>query len=87
MVGSFPHGNHLLLGHSYFQPFVCCRPFQFHTQGYWKQAKAERKFVLRKKACTRKATAGKKSSTRACMEDLLTLGLGFLQYIVMDGKP
>jgi hypothetical protein len=43
----------------------------------WKQAKAERKTILGKKACTRKATAGRKNNTRACREDLTTLGLGF----------
>jgi hypothetical protein len=42
---------------------------------------------LGKKACTRKATAGRKRSTHACMEDLTTLGLGFLQYIVMVEEP
>jgi hypothetical protein len=47
----------------------------------------ERKAILGKKACTRKATAGRKRSMRACMEDLTTLGLGFLQYIVMVGEP
>jgi len=41
---------------------------------------------LENKACTREATAGRKSSTHACMEDLTTLGLGFLQYIVMDDE-
>jgi hypothetical protein len=44
----------------------------------WKQAKAERKAILGKKACTRKATAGRKNNTHACMEDLTKLGLGFL---------
>jgi hypothetical protein len=53
----------------------------------WKQAKVERKVILGKKACTRKATAGRKSSTCACMEDLTTLGLGFLQCIVMAEEP
>jgi hypothetical protein len=53
----------------------------------WKQAKAERKEILGKKACTRKATAGRKRSTHACMEDLMTLGLGFFQCIVMDEEP
>jgi hypothetical protein len=47
----------------------------------------ERKDILGKKACTRKVTARRKSSTRVCMEDLTTLGLGFLQYIVMVGEP
>jgi hypothetical protein len=41
---------------------------------------------LGKKACTRKATTGRKSSTRAHMEELIKLGLGFLQYIVMAGN-
>jgi hypothetical protein len=49
----------------------------------WKHAKLERKAILGKKACTRKATTGRKSSTHTCMEDLTTLGLGFLQCIVM----
>jgi hypothetical protein len=31
----------------------------------WKQAKSERKAILGRKACTRKATAGRKSNT--CM--------------------
>jgi hypothetical protein len=53
----------------------------------WKQAKVERKVILGKKACTREATAGRKSSTRACMEDLTMLGLGFLQHIVMVEEP
>jgi hypothetical protein len=53
----------------------------------WKQAKVERKVILGKKACTQKATAGRKSSMRACMEYLTTLGLGFLKYIVMAGEP
>jgi hypothetical protein len=44
---------------------------------YWKQAKAERKVILGKKACTRKVTAGRKSNTHACMEDLTKLGLWF----------
>jgi hypothetical protein len=43
----------------------------------WKQTKAESKVILGKKACTRKATAGRKNNMRACMEDLTTLGLGF----------
>jgi hypothetical protein len=53
----------------------------------WKQAKAERKAILGKKACMRKATAGRKNNTRACMEDLMMLGLGFLQCIVMVEEP
>jgi hypothetical protein len=32
-------------------------------------------------------TAGRKRSMHACMEDLTTLGLGFLQYIVMVVNP
>jgi hypothetical protein len=38
-------------------------------------------------ACTRKATTGRKSNTRACREDLMTLVLGFLQYNVMASEP
>jgi hypothetical protein len=53
----------------------------------WKQAKGEINVILGKKAHTRKVTVGRKSSTCACMEDLTKLGLGFLQYIVMDGEP
>jgi hypothetical protein len=53
----------------------------------WKQAKVERKIILGRKACTRKATTRRKSNTRACMEDLTTSGLGFLQYIVMVDEP
>jgi hypothetical protein len=49
----------------------------------WKHTKVERKAILGRKACTRKATAGRKRSMCACMEDLMTLGLGFLQYTVM----
>jgi hypothetical protein len=52
----------------------------------WKHAKAERKDIVGKKACTREATTGRKNTMCACMEDLTTLGLGFLQYIVMAGK-
>jgi len=52
----------------------------------WKKAKVERKAILGKKECTREAIAGRKRITRACMEDLRMLGLGFFQYIVMDGK-
>jgi hypothetical protein len=44
------------------------------------------KAILGKKECTRKATNGRKSSMRACMEDLMTLGLGFLQNILMVGE-
>jgi hypothetical protein len=54
---------------------------------YWKQGKEERKDILGKKACTREATIGRKRSTCTCMEDLTTLGLRFLQYIVMVGEP
>jgi hypothetical protein len=43
----------------------------------WKQAKVERKAILGKKACTRKATTGRKSNMCACMEDLTMVGLGF----------
>jgi len=46
----------------------------------------ERKAILEKKACTREATTGRKSSTHACMEDLTTLGLWFLQYIVVASE-
>jgi hypothetical protein len=44
----------------------------------WKWAKAEGNAILGIKACRRKATIGRKRSTHACMEDLMTLGLGFL---------
>jgi hypothetical protein len=53
----------------------------------WKQAKDKRKDVLGKKACTREATAGRKRNMQACMEDLTTLGLEFMQHIVMDEDP
>jgi chromosome segregation ATPase len=43
----------------------------------WKQTKVESKVILGKKACTRKATTGRKNNMHACMEDLTTLGLGF----------
>jgi hypothetical protein len=33
MVGSFPHDSHFPVGQSCFQPMVCCKGFQFHTQG------------------------------------------------------
>jgi hypothetical protein len=49
----------------------------------WKQEKVKRKEILGKKACTRKVTAGRKRNMNVCMEDLTTLGLGFLKYIVM----
>jgi hypothetical protein len=42
---------------------------------------------LGKKASTKKTTAGRKNNTHTCMEDLMTLGLQFLQCIVMDGEP
>jgi hypothetical protein len=45
--------------------------------GLLEQAKAEKKAILGKKACTRKATAGRKNNMCACREDLTTLGLGF----------
>ena len=45
----------------------------------------KRKVILGKKACTREATARRKSNMHACMEDLTTLGLGFSQHIVMAG--
>jgi hypothetical protein len=44
----------------------------------WKHAESERNSILGRKACMRKGIAGRKSSTHACMEDLTTLGLGFL---------
>jgi hypothetical protein len=47
----------------------------------------ERKTIFRKKAWTRKVTAGRKSNTRACMEDLTTIGLGFWQCIVTTSDP
>jgi hypothetical protein len=53
----------------------------------WKQTKVERKVILGRKACTRKATAGRKSSTCACMEYLTMLGLWFLKYTVMVDEP
>ena len=52
-----------------------------------KQAKAERKAILGRKTCTRKATIGRKSNTHTCMEDLTMLGLGFFNKIVMDDEP
>jgi hypothetical protein len=32
-------------------------------------------------------TTGRKRNMSACKEDIMKLGLGFLQYIVMDGEP
>jgi hypothetical protein len=52
----------------------------------WKQFESKRNFIWGRKACKRKQKAGKKSSTHAYMEDLTTVGLGFLYYIVMDGE-
>jgi hypothetical protein len=46
----------------------------------------ERNTILGKKACTREVTSGRKSSTRTFLEYLTTLGLWFLQYIVMVGE-
>jgi hypothetical protein len=43
----------------------------------------ERKVILGRKACTRKATVGRKINMHACMEDLMMLGLGFFSYTVM----
>jgi hypothetical protein len=43
--------------------------------------------ILGKKACTRKAIAGRKNNMRACRKDLTTLGLGFLKNIVMVEDP
>jgi hypothetical protein len=45
--------------------------------GLLEAAKVERKAILGKKACTRKATAGRRTNTCACMEDLMMVGLGF----------
>jgi hypothetical protein len=48
------------------------------------QAESERKAIFGGEACKRKKTAGRKGTRvraqvkRACMEDLTTLGLGFL---------
>jgi hypothetical protein len=56
----------------------CCNALQGYVAWCWKQAKSERKVILGRKACMRKAKTGWKSTTRACMEDLTTLGLGFL---------
>jgi hypothetical protein len=53
----------------------------------WKQAKEKRNVILGNKECTRKVTTGRKSSTHTCMEDLMKLGLGFLQCIVTAGEP
>jgi hypothetical protein len=39
--------------------------------------KRKNKAILGKKACTRKAIAGRKKSTCAYREDLTTVGLGF----------
>jgi hypothetical protein len=47
----------------------------------------EIKVILGKKACTTKTIARRKRSMCAYMEYLTTLRLGFLQCIVMDGKP
>jgi hypothetical protein len=44
---------------------------------YWKQTKVERKEILGKKESMRKAIDGRKRNTHACMEYLMTLGLGF----------
>jgi hypothetical protein len=41
------------------------------------------KAIFGKKACTRKAIARRKKTMCTCREDLTTLGLGFLQCIVM----
>jgi hypothetical protein len=35
------------------------------------------KAILGKKACMRKVTAGRENIMHACMEDLMTVGLGF----------
>jgi hypothetical protein len=40
-----------------------------------------------KKPCTRKVTAGRKNIMCTCREDLMMLGLGFLQCIVMEEEP
>jgi hypothetical protein len=32
MVGGFSHDSHFPIGQSCFQPMVCCKGFQFHTQ-------------------------------------------------------
>jgi hypothetical protein len=53
----------------------------------WKHAKEEIKVILGKKACMRESTTGRKSNMHPCMEDLMMLGLGFLQYILMVGEP
>jgi hypothetical protein len=58
-----------------------------HKEHCWKQDKVEIKVILGKKSCTRKATAGRKNNTHACMEYLTPLGLGFLQCIVMVEDP
>jgi hypothetical protein len=47
----------------------------------------ERNVILGKKSCTREATAERKRNTHAFMEDLMMLGLGFFQCIVMAGEP
>jgi hypothetical protein len=60
--------------------------WDYQSATCWKQAKVERNLILGKKACMRKATAGRKSSMCASNEDLKMLALGFLQYIVMDGE-
>jgi hypothetical protein len=53
--------------------------FQVDIGGlYWRQAEPERKDILGRKECTRKATTRRKRSTHTCMEDLTILGLGFL---------
>jgi hypothetical protein len=45
---------------------------------YWMQAELGRRVIFGREACKRKETVGRKSNTRACMEDLTMLGLGFL---------
>jgi hypothetical protein len=54
---------------------------------FLKHAKSERKVILGRKECMRKAIAGRKRRMHACMGYLATLGLGFLEYIVMVVEP
>jgi hypothetical protein len=44
----------------------------------WVQAESERNDIFGREACKRKETVGRKRNTHPCMEDLTTLGLGFL---------
>jgi hypothetical protein len=45
---------------------------------YWMQDESGRKAIFGRKECKRKKIARRKKNMHACMEDLMTLGLGFL---------